>query len=94
MGLKHRSQDQTDLDLRVLFEDGFEIHVYNDHENQRGKTPDDLVGMELQTVIETASQIAFEFGVTSLIVNLTDEAYTGPEALVFYGPNDLIVIWN
>ncbi len=27
-------------------------------------------------------------------VDLSDNGYTGPEALALYGPNDLIVVWN
>ncbi len=29
-----------------------------------------------------------------LIIDLRDESYNGPEAMVLHGPDDLIVVWN
>ena len=42
---------------------------------------------------ERAAQIGFNNGL-QLEVDLSDEGFIGPEAMVLHGPNDLIVVWS
>ncbi len=42
---------------------------------------------------EHTALIGFNDGL-QLVIDLRDESFVGPEAMVLHGPDDLIVVWN
>lgn len=42
---------------------------------------------------EHTALIGFNDGL-QLVIDLRDESFVGPEAMVLHGPADLIVVWN
>jgi hypothetical protein len=56
---------------------------------------EELVGAHILAVNENSEEIKLEFSnQVKLRINMRDEAYYDPEAMVLYGPNDLCVVWN
>jgi hypothetical protein len=56
---------------------------------------DDLLGFHIVQIEDDAAQIKISTGEGKwFAIDLRNEAWVGPEALVLYGPNDLIVVWN
>jgi hypothetical protein len=56
---------------------------------------DHVKGLRIEAVLEMKDAISLMLqNSIRIVVDLRDEAYFGPEALVLHGPNDLIVVWN
>lgn len=54
-----------------------------------------LVGMMASRVEENERKALIGFnGDLELEIDLRDESFIGPEAMVLHGPNDHIVVWN
>ena len=52
-------------------------------------------GLRVLHVVESKDEVIIELqNLIEIVVNLRDEAYYGPEALILEGPGDLIVVWN
>lgn len=56
---------------------------------------DHVKGLRIEAVLEVEDAITVMLqNSIRIVVDLRDEAYFGPEALVLHGPNELIVVWN
>ena len=82
--------------LRISF-DLYMLLIYNRWTfiGEISKRIQDLKGQKLKS-IRTISQ-TFELGFNSadvIQIDMSDNGYLGPEALVLHGPNNLIVVWN
>ncbi|MEZ4759719.1 MAG: hypothetical protein R2810_08015 [Flavobacteriales bacterium] len=54
-----------------------------------------MIGRPVTGVEETEQFARIDFGPDlRLEIDLRDESFTGPEAMVLYGPDYLIVVWN
>ncbi len=53
-----------------------------------------LRGARLDDVEETHEQVSLTFTGKCLRIDLRDEAYSGPEALVLHLPGGPIIVWN
>jgi len=84
--------EDIDLHLQMLF-DEYTINIYNRHSFDESNL-EDFKNQVLSNVDETDSEVIFHFGSKSIRVDMTDQGYTGPEALSLYGPNNLIAVWS
>lgn len=87
--------------MRLLFERGWELVVYNpvtmevsgedsplgDGNMLVGKTVVRCVTMRDEFLLQLSADVALQ-------VDLRDEAFVGPEAMQFIGPQDKFIIWN
>lgn len=56
---------------------------------------DQAQGLRIETVQEVDDALTLMLqNSNSIVVDLSDDAYFGPEAMVLHGPDDLIVVWN
>lgn len=56
---------------------------------------DQTGGLRITAVNETEDAVTLMLQDSiRIVIDLRDEAYVGPEALVLHGPDDLIVVWN
>ena len=56
---------------------------------------DQAQGLRIEMVQEMDDAVILVFQNSNrIVVDLTDDAYFGPEAMVLQGPDDLIVVWN
>jgi hypothetical protein len=101
IGLALISASHSGGTMNVLFEGGWELAIYNpfviEKTGDRISVDEEsyLVG---KTVVDCASD-SEEFILTlsgriNLRVDLSDEAFTGPEAMQLIGPSGEIVVWN
>lgn len=52
-------------------------------------------GLHIQAANESKEAVTLTLqNSIQIVVNLMNEEYLGPEALVLHGPSDLIVVWN
>jgi hypothetical protein len=56
---------------------------------------EDLQGLSIKKISENENEILLELenGI-NLNIDLTNQAYSGSEALSLYGPNNLVIVWN
>ena len=87
------AREVYDLFLQVVF-DEFSLNIYNNHSLSNSENIDSIVNETLLRVEESDSEIVFVFGTTTISVDMSDEGFTGPEALLLHGPNNLIVVWR
>ena len=74
--------------------DDYTLNIYNKHRLENANSLEELENQILSRVDEQDSEIIFHFGNKSLKVDMSDQGYTGPEALLLRGPNNLNVVWN
>jgi hypothetical protein len=91
-------KEEMSVYTQIHFED-YSLHVYNPAEiicsNTTSRTIESLIGLTVTSVSEEkiCATIFFDNGCIYK-VNLSDEAYTGPEAMGLFGPENFWVIWN
>ena len=80
---------------QLLFEKNFSMNILNDYMVKEVNSIEDLKNLRVTSTEnnERLVKINFENNI-SLTVDLNDNAYHGPEAIVLYGPNNKIVVWN
>lgn len=86
---------QIELTWQMYLED-YILNIYNAMSIRPDeKEFDDLRGLKVIAVDENKerAELIFDNG-TKLQVDLRDEAYTGPEAMCLYGPDNLCVVWR
>jgi hypothetical protein len=101
IGLTLTSVDvSTDL-VRLLFEDGWRLIIYNPcaMEVSGLSVPlgdgNMLIGRTVITSVTTCDGFELQLsGGVSLRVDLRDEAFVGPEAMQLIGPTGEIIVWN
>jgi uncharacterized protein RhaS with RHS repeats len=84
-------------DAGLLFEGEIALNLYNRCivTGQIGSGTDAIIGAKVIKVTETAERAIFEFDSGVRIeVDLTDDAYTSPEAMQLRVPGSPILIWN
>jgi hypothetical protein len=81
-------------ELYLGFGDQWRLAILNPFQIEPGNA-DDLVGAALLMFEERGKEevLQFDTGVT-VKVDMRDEAYRGPEAIVLSGPKGLLVVWN
>ena len=87
------SNESIDLHLQLIFDD-YILNIYNVHKLINVDRAHQLVGCELNRIENKESEITLWFNKKGVTVYLSDDAYTGPEAMSLYGPNNEIVVWN
>ncbi|MNO95998.1 hypothetical protein D3C76_876560 [compost metagenome] len=80
--------------LQLVFVDGAVLSVYNPCRFE-GLIFSDLIGCALKEIRadEEADVIVLTLDRGTLHVNVHPGAWTGPEAMVLHGPENLIMIW-
>ncbi len=78
--------------------DEYTLTIYNSCEIIGSKIEDGLTkleGLYILNINETEKAIEFKLDDGIILkVDLSDEAYYGPEAMHLLGPDDLSVVWN
>jgi hypothetical protein len=88
-----KGKEDFDLYLQILFDD-YTLNIYNRHQLENANSLGEFENQILSKVDESDTEIVFHFGVRSLRVDMSDQGYTGTEALLLRGPNNLNVVWN
>ena len=98
-GLKQNVNDPdnelTLIGIQLFFQD-YILNIYNRFEIvPQISGIDKLAGLEVISISDNSekAEIFFKNG-SVLRVDLRDEAYLGPEAMVLYGPNNFWSVWN
>lgn len=87
---------QIEIPLRLIF-DQYSLLIYNQWSiiSPSGNRINDLKRQAIVEILIESEILTFRIGDSNIIrVNLNDSGYTGPEAMVLYGPENLIVVWN
>jgi hypothetical protein len=83
-------EDDDGLGLR--FHNGSSLAIWNPANFDHSA---DLVGRRVEMVQEAQSQFVMSLDDgRELTVDLRDEAFSGPEAMMLTGPNNEIIVWN
>ncbi|WP_240797023.1 hypothetical protein [Stenotrophomonas maltophilia] len=96
---KNVTLDVEDGMATIGTDDGWKLHIYNSFSLLGDCIAETPPPSTLSLVLEDCrfdheTMVAqFSRGVT-LIVDLSDEGYSGPEAMQLNSPNGTIVIWN
>jgi hypothetical protein len=89
--------DLTPQDAGLQFEGGGTLNIYNRY-SVFGLADGDaevLVGAKITSVVENTYRVVFEFDSSVRVeVDLTDDAFTSPEAMQLRIPGKPILIWN
>lgn len=90
------SENESKVELFVRIGVGeYYLHVYNPYNLVGIVSINDLIGRRIVKTEECEDSISFIFEEnTRLTINLSDNAFIGPEALVLFGPDNLCVVWN
>jgi hypothetical protein len=82
--------------FQLVFDEDRVLNVFNlvDTEGPLAQTLNGLIGARLTGVNESPEKVSMRFNDTLEIhVRMTDDAYTGPEAMELVQPGKPIVIW-
>lgn len=87
---------QFEIPIKLFFEQ-HDLFIYNQWRIESASPIgiDKLIGSVVVSIVleNNILTLGLDNGV-QIRVNLSDEAYTGPEAMVLYGPGKSIVVWN
>ncbi|MFL9583506.1 hypothetical protein [Stenotrophomonas sp. AB1(2024)] len=88
-----------DDQVQVRTDDGWSLHIYNTSTLSCDESADNLAHKSLR--LELVDCVFDQFKMTLmfsggklLTVDLTDDGYSGPEAMQLNGPDGSIIIWN
>jgi hypothetical protein len=96
-GLKVIDALWTDGDSGISFENGISLAIYNRYilEGFDLSEANSLIGKIVTSIDEAADTTTIRFGNDwAILIDMRDEAYTGPEAMQLRIPGESIVIWN
>jgi hypothetical protein len=82
--------------LRLSF-DLYALDIYNRWTfiSENSKRVEELKGQELTSIRTIAETLELRFNSADVIqVDMSDDGFIGPEALVLNGPDNLTVVWN
>lgn len=79
--------------IQLAVGDEIGLSIYNDFRLTVGRL-DDLIGQTVTNVATTAEQAVIQFARTSLIVDLRNSAYRGPEAMQLDRIGHDLIVWN
>ncbi len=81
--------------VQIVFENDIGINVYNDYEVYGIEDVKLLNGIRVVDIQDDKKFIKIDFEQNrSLIIDLNDKSYHGPEAMVLYIPGKPIIVWN
>jgi hypothetical protein len=85
--------------VTIYSRDGWELHIYNSFsltgDGFLKKPTDAPLSLVLLSFRFDRGELALQFsGDVTLTVDLSDDGYTGPEAMQLNGPDGKIIIWN
>ncbi|MFM0736920.1 hypothetical protein PQQ51_06700 [Paraburkholderia xenovorans] len=89
--------DLTPQDAGLLFEEEITLNLYNRYTvtGLIGPSAKALIGSRVTNVTETSEHAILEFDSNVRIeIDLTDDAYTSPEAMQLRVPGSPIMIWS
>lgn len=100
--LKKNTEDSADeltLVYSQLYFENYTLLIYNNYKiscyNNQTIKIDELVNSKVLKSNEEKDFIELIFdNQCKLIIDLSDDAYNGPDAMCLKGPNDLFVVWN
>jgi hypothetical protein len=85
---------QTEIFVRLVF-DSYTLDIYNPIKLTGIISYIELINRKVLKVQESDDKILLRFENNAvLFVDMRDESYNGPEAVVLNGPNNLCVVWN
>jgi hypothetical protein len=85
---------QTEIFVRLVF-DSYTLDIYNPIKLAGIISYIELINRKVLKVQESDDKIVLSFENNAvLFVDMWDESYNGPEAVVLNGPNNLCVVWN
>jgi hypothetical protein len=79
----------------IVFDTG-QLTVFNSIDKKYFEEFDQLLGKTLVSILETkevSRQLIFENG-AEIVISLVPNKENGPESMVFYGNDGVIVVWN
>ena len=82
--------------LRISF-DLYTLFIYNRWTfiSESSKRVEELKGQELTSIRTVSETLELRFNSADVIqIDMSDNGYIGPEALVLNGPDNLTVVWN
>ena len=82
--------------LRLSF-DLYTLDIYNRWTfiSEISKRVEELKGQELISIRTISETLELRFNTSDVIqIDMSDNGYIGPEALVLNGPDSLTVVWN
>ncbi len=88
-----------DEQLQVRTDDGWSLHIYNGYTLSCGERVGALTHASLRLklvdcLVDDVKMTMMFSGDKILTVDLTDDGYSGPEAMQLNGPDGSIVIWS
>jgi hypothetical protein len=79
--------------ISLELNNGATVNVFNKSSITPVNT--ELTGLTVTSVTESQDKIILEFDRRAyLTINLENQAYTGPEALVYTAPSGRIIVWS
>ncbi|MBU2050903.1 hypothetical protein ACYX79_14010 [Stenotrophomonas rhizophila] len=96
---KHVTLTFEDEQVQVGTDDGWMLHIYNTvellgAESAAALAPASFRLKLLDCVFDQKKMTLFFTCGKALIVDMTDDGYSGPEAMQLNGPDGSIMIWN
>lgn len=85
-----------EIPLKLTF-DQHELFIYNKWriENVSPTGIESLIQRVVEQVVFANNILSFVLdNVIKISVNFTDEGYSGPEAMVLYGPGNSVIVWD
>jgi hypothetical protein len=86
---------KTSISIQVYFEE-YRLSIYNKiRVLPPNKEINDFIGLKVLDAFETTGEavLIFQHG-CKIIIDLRDEAYSGPEAMYLSGPDHFWFVWN
>lgn len=93
IALESDAREDIDLYLMIALDD-FSLNVYNKHRLIEAEDLQEFIGLMLIEIEETDLEITLNFEGKSICIDMSDDGFTGPEALLLRGPNNLAIVWN
>ncbi len=83
-----------EVPLQIITEH-YNLYIYNKVDLKGTTKLTDIINKRILGIESNKLREVIRFeNDCSLIINLDDESFSGTEAMVLYGPKNLIVVWN
>ena len=79
--------------LHLVFESGA-LNIYNDYVVKPDIDLKKQLNTTLLSVVESKNEVLLDFGSFSLLVDLTDSSFNGPEAMLLDLTSGETIVWN
>lgn len=96
--LMDNDTDHVQIETPLRLDFGlYTLDIYNvwTYSSELSTRVEELKGQELTSIQTISETLEFRFSSTDAItIDMSDNGYIGPEAVVLNGPDNLIVVWN